>query len=90
MPAEISNNAAVAQDVIAAELCALVYRHGRVDGHFEMSLDHLRRKSSRTLRTIETGLILAERRAWVRWGGSGLALRAAGIHVAKGVLGLPR
>jgi hypothetical protein len=90
MLAELSNNAAAARDVTAAELCALVFRHGRVDGHFEMSLDHLRRRSRGTLRALEASLLLAERRDWVRWGAAGLALRAAGIHVAKGVLGLPR
>ena len=34
--------------------------------------------------------LLAERRDWVCWGSTGLALKAAGIHIAKGVLGLPR
>jgi len=79
-----------AQEMLAADLCAMVYQSGKVAGHFEMPLDRLHQQSKRTPGVTETALILAERRDWIRRGGSGVTLKAAGIYVAKGALGLPR
>ena len=72
------------------KLCALVYRQGKTDGRFEMRLDQLRKKSGWTKRGLDTALIAAERRDWIRRSRSRVALKAAGIYVAKSVLGLPR
>jgi hypothetical protein len=72
------------------KLCALVYRQGKTDGRFEMRLDQLRKKSGWTKEALDTALIAAERRDWIRRSRSCVALKAAGIYVAKSVLGLPR
>jgi hypothetical protein len=79
------------QEVIATKLCAVVYRNGKVDGRFQMPLDYLRVKAGLTLTATVTGLSLAELRDWASMNQRGVvALKAAGIYVAKGVLGLPR
>jgi hypothetical protein len=74
----------------AAELCAVVYLNGKVDGHFQMSLDHLHSKCGLSLTAIDAGLAMGEQRDWVRRSRSAVALKAAGIYVAKGLLALPR
>ncbi len=74
----------------ASELCAVVYLNGKADGRYQMSLDNLQAKCGLSLTAIDAGLTVAERRDWLRRGHSGVALKAAGIHVAKGVLALPR
>ena len=79
-----------APEMMAAELCALVYRQGKTDGRFEMQLDQLRKEAVWTKEALDTALIAAERSDWSRGSRSCVALKAAGIYVAKGVLGLPR
>ena len=77
-------------EVIATKLCAAVYRSGKVDGRFQMPLDYLRVKTGLTLEAIAIGVGLAELRDWVALDQRIVALKAAGIYVAKAVLGLPR
>ena len=76
--------------MMAAKLCAMVYRQGKTDGRFEMRLDQLREESGWTEEAIDTTLIEAERCDWIRRSQWCVVLKAAGIHVAKGVLGLSR
>jgi len=76
--------------MMAAELCALVYRQGKTNGRFEMRLDQLLKESGWTKEALDTALIAAERHDWIRRSRSCVALKATGIYVAKGVLGLPR
>ncbi len=75
---------------IAAKLCAAVYLNGKVDGRFQMPRDYLRVKTGLSLQAIGIGLNLAELRDWVGLNRQGVALKAAGIYVAKAVLDLPR
>lgn len=79
-----------AKQLIAARLCAFVLRRGKTKGRFEMHIDQLLRKSGQKQSVIETSLLLAESLDWMRRDGSVVILKAAGIHVAKGVLGLSR
>jgi hypothetical protein len=79
-----------AKRVIAARLCAFVFRQGKASGRFEMALEQLVKESGQKRSVIEMALQLAETRDWIRRDGSAVILRAAGIHVAKGVLGLSR
>jgi hypothetical protein len=79
------------QEVIATKLCAEVYRNGKVDGRFQMPLEYVRVKTGLTLTATVTGLRLAELRDWAGLNRRGnVTLKAAGIYVAKDVLGLPR
>jgi hypothetical protein len=68
----------------------MVYRQGKVAGRFEMQLDELRKALAWRKEVIDTALLLAERHDWLRRDRLRIALRAAGIYVAKGILGLPR
>jgi hypothetical protein len=77
-------------EVMASQVCALVYGNGKMGGRFLMTLDDLRMKSQLTPADMEAGLSFAERLDWVRQSHSGVVLKAAGIFVAKRVLDLPR
>jgi hypothetical protein len=77
-------------EMLAAKLCAAVYLNGKVDGRFQMPLDYLRVKTGLTPTAIAIGLSLAELHDWVGLTRRVVALKAAGIYVAKGVLGLSR
>jgi hypothetical protein len=55
-----------------------------------MHIDQLLSKSGQKQSVIEMSLLLAESLDWIRRDGSVVILKAAGIHVAKGVLGLSR
>ena len=77
-------------EMLAAKLCAVVYLNGKVDGRFQMPLDYLRVKTGLTPTAIAIGLSLAEIHEWVGLKRRVVALKAAGIFVAKGVLGLSR
>jgi hypothetical protein len=80
-----------ALETMAADLCALVYRQGKTDGRFEMPIAHLLNGSSWTREeAIVTALSTAESRDWIHRSRGCVALKAAGIFVAKGVLGLSR
>jgi len=74
------------REVVARELCALVYRYGRDGKRFEMPLDQLHREIGLGPLDIDSVLDLAEQRDWVRRSRSKVALRATGIFVAKRVL----
>jgi hypothetical protein len=78
------------REIIATTLCAAVYLNGKVDGRFQMPRDYLSVKTGLTPTAIAIGLSLAELRDWVGLSRRGVALKAAGIYVAKSVLGLPR
>ena len=73
---------------VGEELCALVYQYGKVSGHFEMPVYQMHKKLELREAEIEWGLGHAESWGWVRRTPSRVALTAAGIFIAKRVLGL--
>ena len=73
---------------VGGELCALVYQYGRLGGRFEMPVYQMHKKIDLREAEVEGGLDHAESWGWVRRTPSRVALTAAGIFVAKRVLGL--
>jgi hypothetical protein len=74
------------REVIARELCAVVYRNGRVGRRFEMPIDHLPKEIGLGFSEFEKAIDLAESRGWIRRSRSSVTLKATGIYVAKRVL----
>src|SRR5262245_30510636 len=70
-------------ETMAADLCAFVYRQGKTAGRFEMPIAELL-NGSRWTRALGK----AARNDWIRRSPSSVTLKAAGIYVAKAVLGL--
>jgi len=77
-------------DAMAAELCVLLLLGGKHEGRFAMRVDKLMAASKlpRDLfRATQTWAIQCD---WLRMRFQYVELKAAGIHVAKKVLDLPR
>jgi hypothetical protein len=77
-------------ETMAADLCALVYRQGKTAGRFEMPVAELLNGSRWTRENLVLAFGTAARNDWIHPVQSCVILKAAGIYVAKGVLGLPR
>jgi hypothetical protein len=77
-------------ETMAADLCALVYRQGKTAGRFEMPIAELLNGSRWTREDLVLAFGTAARNDWIHRSQSCVTLKAAGIYVAKGVLGLPR
>ena len=76
--------------LLAADLCATVLARGGIFGRFAMSVDDLAETACRPRDQIEAAIAWGVERAWLRHDIDHVELRAAGIHVAKQTLGLPR
>ena len=77
-------------EAIAFELCALIYRRGKIDGRYAIEVEQLPKAMGLKRSDLQGALELATERAWLEHAGLMLALRAAGIYTAKMVLDLPR
>ena len=78
------------QDAVAANLCATVLLNGRGFGRFAMLMNDLAEAVGRPRAEVETAIAWGIELDWLRHDTAYVELRAAGIHVAKEMLGLPR
>lgn len=77
-------------EAIAFALCALLFRRGKTDGRYAIEMAELPEAMGIHPADLQGALTLALERAWLEYVGLVLALRAAGIYVAKMTLDLPR
>ena len=77
-------------EAIAFDLCILLFNRGKIDGRYAIEAEELPRATGLKPPDLHRALQLGVERAWLEYAGLGLALRAAGIHVAKTALDLPR
>jgi hypothetical protein len=75
--------------LLAADLCAALLTNGGAYGRFAMSVDELAETAGRPRAEVEAAIAWAVEQAWLRHDIQ-VELRAAGIHVAKQTLELPR
>jgi hypothetical protein len=75
---------------VAADLCATVLLNGRAFGRFAMLMDDLAEAAGRPRTEVEAAIACGIEQDWLRHDTAYVELRAAGIHVAKEMLGLPR
>jgi hypothetical protein len=75
---------------VAADLCARVLLNGRVFGRFAMLMDDLAEVVGHPRTDVEAAIAWGIEQDWLRHDTAYVELRAAGIHVAKEMLGLPR
>ena len=75
---------------IAADLCTTVLRNGRVCGRFAMLMDDLAEAAGGPRAEVEAAIAWGIEQDWLRHDTAYVELRAAGIHVAKEMLGLQR
>jgi len=68
---------------VAADLCTTVLLNGRVFGEFAMLMDELLEAAGRPRAEVEAAIAWGIEQAWLRHDTAYVALRAAGIHVAK-------
>jgi hypothetical protein len=76
--------------LLAADLCAALLANGGIHGRFAMSVDELAEAAGRSHAEVEAAVAWAVEQAWLRRDIDDVVLRAAGIHVAKQTLELPR
>ena len=77
-------------EALAFRLCALIFRRGKSDGRYAIEMEELPEAMGLSPSDLYTAQELAMERAWLDRAGLRLALKAAGIHVAKMALDLPR
>jgi hypothetical protein len=77
-------------EAVAFDLCALIFRRGKTDGRYAIEAEELPGAMGINPPDLQRALQLAVERAWLEYAGLLLALRAAGIYVAKTALDLPR
>lgn len=77
-------------DAAAARLCAKVLSNGKSNGRFSMPISNLRKVADLGRGEFQSILACAIRNKWLHARGSRVELRAAGIHLAKEALHLPR
>lgn len=75
---------------VAAELCATVLLNGRDCGRFAMLIDDLAAAAGRPRTEVDAAIACGIEQGWLRHDTAYVELRAAGIHVAKEMLELPR
>ena len=75
---------------LAADLCARVLAKGGIFGRFAMLIDELTETAGRPRAEVEAAVAWGVEQAWLRHDTAHVELRAAGIHVAKRMLELPR
>jgi hypothetical protein len=68
---------------VAADLCARVFLNGQAFGQFAMLMDELLEAAGRPRAEVEAAIAWGIDQAWLRHDTTYVALRAAGIHVAK-------
>jgi hypothetical protein len=76
--------------LVAADLCATLLANGGIYGRFAMSMDELAGTAGHPRAEVDAAIAWAVEHAWLRHDGLNVELRAAGIHVAKQTLELPR
>ena len=77
-------------DARAADLCVLLLLSGKHEGRFAMRVDELMAASKLPRDLFSETQAWALQCDWLRCHSKYVALKAAGIHVAKKVLDLPR
>ena len=77
-------------EAVAAELCAGLYRRGKVGGHYAIEMEDLQEATGLNRARLQRALDFAGERSWLGRSGRQLVLKAAGIHVAKKILHLAR
>jgi len=75
---------------MAFDLCVEIFRRGKTDGRYAIEMDELPKAMGISPPDLQRALQLGVERAWLEHAGLTLALRAAGIYVAKTALDLPR
>jgi hypothetical protein len=75
---------------MAFDLCVHIFRRGKTGGRYAIEMDELPEAMGVSPTDLQRALQLAVERAWLEYAGLMLALRAAGIYVAKTALDLPR
>jgi len=76
--------------VLAANLCAVIYREGKVLGRYTMLVENLPVALASAAAEVEAAIACALERSWIGRRHSRVELKAAGIYVAKEVLDHPR
>jgi len=77
-------------EAIAFDLCVFLFRRGKTNGRYAVEAEELPEAMGINPTDLQKALQLGVERAWLEYAGLLLALRAAGIYVAKTVLDLPR
>jgi hypothetical protein len=77
-------------EALAFKLCALIFCRGKSNGRYAIEMEELPEATGLSLSELYSALELAVERAWLDRAGLLLALKAAGIHIAKMALDLPR
>jgi hypothetical protein len=89
VPRRRANSLAETEE-IAFDLCVFLFNRGKTDGRYAIEAERLSEAMGIDPPDLQRALQLAEERAWLEYAGLLLALRAAGIYVAKTALDLPR
>ena len=76
--------------LLAADLCATLLANGGLYGRFAMPTDELAETAGHPRAEVDAAIAWAVEQAWLRHDGLNVELRAAGIHVGKQMLELPR
>jgi len=90
LPADPEGEKAGFTTVAAEGLCATVLLNGRAFGRFAMLMDELLEAVGRSRTEVEAAITWGIEQGWLRHDTAYVELRAAGIHVAKEMLRLPR
>ena len=77
-------------EALAFKLCALIFCRGKSNGRYAIEMEALPEAMGLSPSELYTAQDLAVERAWLDRAGLFLALKAAGIHIAKIALDLPR
>jgi len=77
-------------EAIAFDLCVLLFERGKTDGRYAIEAEEVPAAMGIDRTDLQGALQLGLERAWLEYAGMMLALRAAGIYVAKSALDLPR
>lgn len=77
-------------EAMAFDLCVEIFRRGKTNGRYAIELDDLPKAMGVRPPDLQRALELAVERAWLKYAGLMLVLRAGGIYVAKTALDLPR